>query len=109
MLADEDLQPGAEYAGPNDNDPEQQGGKEQLDLQCAAPIAAEVADEVSGAGDREYENAGDEQRGRLHDHVARQVQVYRPPRISRCRDGDEGNNEGAGDATRSPDVDFDAS
>ena len=57
MLTDENPELRTEAAGGRDHHPEEQGGEQELDLQCHAPPAPEVPDEIAGAGNGDQEDA----------------------------------------------------
>ncbi len=104
MLADEYLELRAEPARRDCQRRRAATREQQLDLQRPAPVAAEVANEIAGAGDREQECARNEQRSRVEHDAARQVHVDRPAGVPRGRDRDERNDQQVGGPARDPEV-----
>ncbi len=69
-----------------------------------SPVAADVADEISGTGDSEQEDARHQKRRRLEHRSAGQVHLDRPPGVPRGRYGEERDDRCIGDRSRDPDV-----
>src|SRR5207253_10388183 len=78
MLADENLEPRAKPSRRRDKEQRERAGEEELDLQRASPIAAEITNDVAGAGDREKKRGGHKKRGRMEYGAARQMHLDRP-------------------------------
>ncbi len=104
MLADEDLEPGAEGAREQGPGQHQQCAAQEHDLHHAAPAAAEVAQVVAGEAHRHQVQRGAEQRGRMEHHAPRQRQRVGARGAALDRGADQRHGQGVDDAARSPGI-----
>src|SRR5207248_1258816 len=74
----------------------------------ATPVAAEIADGVTGKGHGEQKGAGHQQGGGLEHSASRQMHLDRPAIVSSGRDRDQRYDQRHGDATCQPDIRIEA-
>jgi hypothetical protein len=104
MLADEDLELRAKAARRYHQHSREQRCEGELYLQSVSPVSAEVADEISGAGDGEQENSGQKKRGGVKHRSTRHVHLDRPPGVPRGRNSEERNDQRIRNGARNPDI-----
>src|SRR5581483_3338531 len=85
ILADEDLELGAQRTGGKQPTEHQQGREDEADLECATPAAAEVAHVVAGASNAEKIDTTRSKCGGVEHHTARERDVNGPVAVARRR------------------------